>query len=690
MKKLFPLLLTLLTVCNLQAQVPNDDCATATDIGVMDGTYNFLSYDFSLFDTCIDVSTLQATVSYPYYSTDSTCNNTFGKQIGKDVWFKFVSTPAFTIRGIQSQNVISPIDSVSITFWEGNTCNQMRPLGNYKYVIKPGSPVFYDTIWANNTNVSDTFFAQISGITYTSLLQLYLCFRGISDTVPPIAGCYFTNANIDTICFKYVKHRLPANWGNTGSAAIEIQSGLAPFTFLWSDGNTDSARTNLAAGKYHVTITDAGGCTQMDSVEVVSECSASCKSTNVGPGYYNFSALGTDTIQLKNFVWTVNSDTIIQDSVAGSVFYRFTANGNYSVCVHISDSTSQCAYDTCLQLSITDGTYVPLLDSVNVWHYVSNLMPVLGNPGNNNSRSSNCGPGSSNSGNGFTEYTGNDTMIDSYTYKILWSQTLNMWPVQQCVMGYLREDTIMRRIYFWDIDSAHETLLYDFGMGIGDTVTLRFSNSFSYYQTGVYKLDSIGSFNAQHTASPRKVFYLKKGAGVNQVQLKWVEGIGNMAELIYPYNRFSPWSSGMFPCPEYESPGTDQVLVCYEHKQLDFYDACALGYVINNWCFNYLDTCNYYLICGGIQEVSSVASLEVFPNPAQKEINLKLEVKKADDFFIQVTDLQGRSISPTYNLGKLGEGTHTQQVILPVAHQGLYFIQCHTSEGSIYKKILLE
>ena len=45
----------------------------------------------------------------------------------------------------------------------------------------------------------------------------------------------------------------------TSINSIEIHPtlGLAPFTFLWSDGNTDSVRTNLPPGTYKVTIKDS-------------------------------------------------------------------------------------------------------------------------------------------------------------------------------------------------------------------------------------------------------------------------------------------------------------------------------------------------------------------------------------------------------------------------------------------------
>ena len=40
-----------------------------------------------------------------------------------------------------------------------------------------------------------------------------------------------------------------------------ISGGVAPFTYLWNNGVTTEDLTNIAAGTYTVTVTDANGCT---------------------------------------------------------------------------------------------------------------------------------------------------------------------------------------------------------------------------------------------------------------------------------------------------------------------------------------------------------------------------------------------------------------------------------------------
>ncbi len=63
-----------------------------------------------------------------------------------------------------------------------------------------------------------------------------------------------------------------------GSASVSPTGGSAPYSYLWSDGNTTNSITNALPGTYTITITDANGCETTESVTI------------------NFSSLGIDEL----------------------------------------------------------------------------------------------------------------------------------------------------------------------------------------------------------------------------------------------------------------------------------------------------------------------------------------------------------------------------------------------------------
>lgn len=56
---------------------------------------------------------------------------------------------------------------------------------------------------------------------------------------------------------------------NDGSAVANAAGGTAPYTYLWSNGSTSNPATGLGAGSYTVTITDANGCTTVQTTNVI-------------------------------------------------------------------------------------------------------------------------------------------------------------------------------------------------------------------------------------------------------------------------------------------------------------------------------------------------------------------------------------------------------------------------------------
>jgi len=56
--------------------------------------------------------------------------------------------------------------------------------------------------------------------------------------------------------------------GSNGSISVTASGGVEPYTFIWSNGATDSSITNLTAGSYVVTVTDSHGCQNVEEYTI--------------------------------------------------------------------------------------------------------------------------------------------------------------------------------------------------------------------------------------------------------------------------------------------------------------------------------------------------------------------------------------------------------------------------------------
>ena len=104
----------------------------------------------------------------------------------------------------------------------------------------------------------------VNGITYYVSQTVSGCETTRSAiTVGQFPTITQTPSQADVLCFGAA----------TGSATVVASGGLAPYSYLWSDGQTAATATGLAAGDYDVTITDANSCTLQHSFTITEPAS---------------------------------------------------------------------------------------------------------------------------------------------------------------------------------------------------------------------------------------------------------------------------------------------------------------------------------------------------------------------------------------------------------------------------------
>src|SRR5690606_28939288 len=78
------------------------------------------------------------------------------------------------------------------------------------------------------------------------------------------------------------------NQSNDGTATVtSTGGGVAPITYLWSNGATTATITGLSAGTYSVTATDANGCTATASYTVAAAAPFTASATGTDVGCYD-------------------------------------------------------------------------------------------------------------------------------------------------------------------------------------------------------------------------------------------------------------------------------------------------------------------------------------------------------------------------------------------------------------------
>ncbi|MFN5369971.1 MAG: gliding motility-associated C-terminal domain-containing protein [Bacteroidia bacterium] len=118
---------------------------------------------------------------------------------------------------------------------------------------------------------------------------------------------------------------------SVGSIDITVTGGTAPITHNWSNGATTEDLTNLIAGTYTDTITDANGCFTIVSVNILNENQFTLASSVVNPTCGNLNGGSIDlTVSGGDapftFEWSPNSTSVTED-VSG------LPAGSYSVIV---------------------------------------------------------------------------------------------------------------------------------------------------------------------------------------------------------------------------------------------------------------------------------------------------------------------------------------------------------------------
>ncbi len=161
-------------------------------------------------------------------------------------------TDANGCSAVSTANVSNQGISVSATVNNVTLCEDNNDGSIILTVTNGTPPVTYN--WNNGANTSSVFGLAKGSYTVTVNTN----------------GCSFTDTYTITAPspINVLVSTTPATGGNNGSASVSVSGGVAPYGYAWSNGATGSDISNLAAGTYALTVSDANGCWKVLSVNI--------------------------------------------------------------------------------------------------------------------------------------------------------------------------------------------------------------------------------------------------------------------------------------------------------------------------------------------------------------------------------------------------------------------------------------
>lgn len=206
-----------------------------------------------------------------------------------------------------------------------------------------GGTTPYQYLWSDGVATEDRL--GISSGTYSlTFTDSHTCSGTLAVPISQSNGITLSETHSDVLCYGQ----------SNGSVNLSATGATPPYNFVWSDGATTQNRSNLTAGTYTVTATDAGTCSASISVSITepNAFSVSIAHTNV---YCNGGNTGTMTLSPSGgtmpytFFWS-DGDTSQNRNFVTAGAYAVTVsdlnNCTFSISTTITEPSSLSVVET--------------------------------------------------------------------------------------------------------------------------------------------------------------------------------------------------------------------------------------------------------------------------------------------------------------------------------------------------------
>jgi len=279
---------------------------------------------------------------YPLGGTSSQANNLFAGNYTLSV------TDANGCQNISSFTITQP-DPFTINVNTQNVLCYGTNTGFAQIQVNGGTPG-YSYTWNPNVSQSQSAIGLSAGTYFVTIKDANQCSQVVQFFINQPGSPLSVNLNVQNVsCYGF----------QNGSILATTSGGTPPYQYIWMPGgSTSQSITGLSEGNYFVTITDANGCSVVQSVSISQPQSLQIQSTiveaNCGMSNGQASVNVTGGLSPYTYLWTPGNYT--SNSIAG------VPSGIYNVVV---TDANGCSSSKTIAINDQAGPQVSLVNYTN-------------------------------------------------------------------------------------------------------------------------------------------------------------------------------------------------------------------------------------------------------------------------------------------------------------------------------------
>lgn len=158
--------------------------------------------------------------------------------------------------GCRTQHIFNVENTPPLTATTASTPRNCNRINGVATIQPQGGTPPYNYMWQNGSTTASITGLNVGNYPYTVTDSLQCQQYGVIN---------IQSVAIPTVI---IQTQIATCGNNNGIASAQVSAGIAPYSFVWSNGATTSSIQGLAEGNYNLTMTDASGCSVIRSANI--------------------------------------------------------------------------------------------------------------------------------------------------------------------------------------------------------------------------------------------------------------------------------------------------------------------------------------------------------------------------------------------------------------------------------------